>query len=69
MLKLYRTRFTANQLRALASHCYSFCPKGCAPERCDGRECEFWAVCCDFQRLATYAATLANEQEATFSKK
>lgn len=28
MLKLYRSRFTAKQLRALASHCYSFAQKG-----------------------------------------
>lgn len=68
MLKLYRTRFTAKQLRALASHCYSFCPEGSALNWCKAKECEFWPVCCDFQRLATYAANLASEQEATAAK-
>lgn len=61
MLKLYRTRFTAKQLRALARHCYAFCPEGHAPMMCERRECELWAVCCDLQRLAQYAKALADE--------
>ena len=69
MLKLYRTRFTAKQLRALAVHCYYFCPERRAPELCNGKECEYWAVCRDLERLADYAVILADEQEATTSKK
>lgn len=62
MLKLYRTRFTAHQLRALSRHCYAFCPEGHAPMMCERREC-------DLQRLAAYAADLADEQEAAIFKK
>lgn len=69
MLKLYRIRFTAHQLRALSRHCYAFCPEGHAPMMSERRECDLWAVCCDLQRLGAYAADLANEQEADIFKK
>ena len=34
MIKLYRTRFTTKQLRALSRHCDGFCPEGHAPMIC-----------------------------------
>ena len=68
MLKLYRSRFTAKQLRILASHCYSFCPEGSEFNYCKGKECEYWAVCRDLERLADYAVSLAGEQEVAASK-
>lgn len=68
MFKLYHGRFTAKQLRALASHCYSFCPKGSEFKWCKWRECEYWGVCVALDRLADYALTLADEQEVTSPK-
>ena len=68
MLKLYRSRFTAKQLRTLASYCYSFCPEGSEFNYCKGKECEYWPVCHDLERLADYALILAGSQEATASK-
>lgn len=61
MIKLYRTKFTAKQLRALSSHCDDFCPEGHAPMMCERRDCELWAICCDLQRLSAYATSLAAE--------
>lgn len=69
MIKLYRTRFTAKQLRALSRHCDAFCPYGHAPMICKRTGCELWAICCDLQRLSVYAANLAKKQEGTLSKK
>ena len=69
MIKLYRTRFTAKQLRALSRHCDAFCPEGHAPMICKRTGCDLWAICRDLQRLSAYAANLANEQEAALSKK
>lgn len=69
MIKLYSTKFTPKQLRALARHCDAFCPEGHAPMICKRTGCELWAMCCDLQRLSAYATDLAKEQEAAPSKK
>lgn len=69
MIKLYRTKFTPKQLRVLSRFCDSFCPEGHAPMICKRTGCDLWAICCDLQRLSAYAANLANELEATPSKK
>lgn len=69
MIKLYRTRFTPKQLRALSRHCDGFCPDGHAPMICKRTGCDLWAMCQDLQCLSAYAANLADEQEAAAAKK
>lgn len=68
MLKLYRGKYTHNELIALATHCYDFCKyteyKG---DYCDGH-CKLRNVCNDLARLARYADKLAVELESTNSQ-
>ena len=61
MIKLYRTKFTPIELRALSEHCQNFCPYGSDKSECFDKHCAFYSVCTDLQRLARYSAALADE--------
>ena len=61
MIKLYRTRFTPYELRALSDHCQNFCPDGLDKSKCFDKSCALYSVCTDLQRLARYSESLADE--------
>lgn len=65
MLTLY-ARYSEDELRSLAAHCFDFCPYQYLGETSPAcHECPHYRVCQDLTKLGRHCETLINHRKST----